>query len=37
MTTPRESERRLEQNPSSTLLNTIETLLEKLNTGKLNQ
>lgn len=33
----RESERRLEQSPSSTLLDTIQTLLEKLNAGKLNK
>jgi hypothetical protein len=31
----RESERRLEQSPSPTLLGTIQTLLEKLNNGKL--
>jgi hypothetical protein len=33
----RESERRLEQNPSDALLDTVQTLLEKLNTGKLNK
>jgi len=32
----RECERRLEQSPSATLLDTIQTLLEKLNSGKLN-
>jgi hypothetical protein len=33
----RESERRLEQSPSPALLGTVQTLLEKLNTGKLNK